>query len=223
MTRRAGGPAPGLHVFLDESGGADAANNTFLAAAVAIAPHDAARLLRSYRKATKTTGEVHGHQLDRRQRTIFLDLLAREAASVVVVCQRRERLGGWAMSELPEVDLYGHLLAEACAALPGFGSAGPLTAVLDRPRYAGAYLPAIRARLAATLALRHGGRVAVAIGDSRADAGLQAADVVANSVFQMLGGTGTTGDLLQPLLASGRLAIAPLHMAATRPGWIEGP
>lgn len=220
MTGRAGGPAPGLHVFLDESGGADAANDTFLAAAIAIAPHDAARLLRSYRKATKTTGEVHGHQLDRRQRGIFLDLLGREAVAVVVACQRRERLGGWAMAELPEVDLYGHLLAEACTALPGFGDAGPLTAVLDRPRYAAVYLPAIRARLIATLAPRHGLRVAVEIGDSQADPGLQVADVVANSVFQMLGGTGTTGDLLRPLLVSGRLAIAPLRMAATRPGWI---
>lgn len=220
---RAAAPAAGLHVYLDESGGADAANDIFLAAAVAVAPHDAARLLRSYRKATRTTGEVHGHQLDRRQRGIFLDLLAREAASVVVVCQRRERLGGWVMSELPEVDLYGHLLGEACAALSGFGGAGPLTAILDRPRYAAVYLRAIRARLTATLAPRHGGRVTVAIGDSRADPGLQATDVVANSVFQMLGGTGTTGDLLQPLLAAGRLAIAPLRMTATRPGWIERP
>lgn len=133
MTRRAGGPALGLHVFLDESGGADAANDTFLAAAVGISPHDAARLLRSYRKATKTTGEVHGHQLDRRQRGIFLDLLAREAAAAVVVCQQRERLGGWAMSELPEVDLYGHLLAEACAALPGFGGQRNIVLLQTQP------------------------------------------------------------------------------------------
>lgn len=63
-------------------------------AAVAIAPNHAARLMRRYHKATRTTGEVHGHQLINIQLAIFLRLLAREAVSVVVACRRAEQLGG---------------------------------------------------------------------------------------------------------------------------------
>ena len=179
--------------------------------------------MRSYHKATRTSGEVHGHRLDRRQRAVFLGLVAREAASVVVACRRAEPLGGWAMSALPEPDLYGHLLAEACAGLPGYGGAGQLVVTPDGGRYPRARLDRVRAGLAAALAARHAGAVDVAFRDSAVTAGLQVADVVANSAFQMLAGTGSTGELLTPLVEAGRLKVMPLRLGDTRPAWVAKP
>lgn len=63
----------------------------------------------------------------------------------------------------------------------------------------------------------------VAFRDSAATAGLQVADVVANSAFQMLAGTGSTGELLAPLVEAGRLRIMPLRLRDARPGWMTEP
>lgn len=92
-------------------------------AAVVIQPADAVRLVKSFRKATGFPGEIKGSKLTITQRAAFLGLLARQpdAASVAVVGQRRTAIGGWAMGVLTEVELYGHLLTEACVALPGLG------------------------------------------------------------------------------------------------------
>ena len=209
-----------LHVFLDESGGTSPADDIFLVAAVAIAPGDAVRLVKSFRKATRAVGELHGHQLDTRQRAIFLGLLARETASVVVACRRRDPLGGWAMSALPEADLYGHLLAEACAGLPGYGGTDQLAVTPDGGRYPRARLDRVRAALAVSLAAHHAGPVDVDFRDSAAIAGLQVADILANSAFQMIGRAGAAGELLAPLIDAGRLRIQPLRLAGVRPDWI---
>ena len=178
--------------------------------------------MKSYRKATRTAGELHGHQLDPRQRAVFLGLLAREAVSVVVACRRAEPLGGWAMSAMPEADLYGHLLAEACAGLPGYGGADQLAVTPDGGRYPRARLDRVRTTLAATLKARHAGPVDVAFRDSAAVAGLQVADVVANSAFQMIGRGGPARELLVPLIGMGRLTILPLRLPEVRPAWISG-
>ena len=142
-------PIGAAQVFCDESGGSDAANAVFLTAAVAISPANATRLLKSFRKATGVTGEIKGHRLTLAQRTVFLDLLARQpnAVSAVVACSRLDAVGSWAMGVLPEVELYRHLLAEACVALPGLDAAGHLTVTPDRPRYKKAQIEPVRASL----------------------------------------------------------------------------
>ena len=132
--RRASGT---VQVFCDESGGSDPANAAFLVAAVAIPAADATRLVKSFRKATGFTGEIKGHRFSFAQRATFLDLLAkqRDAVSVVVACQRRTAVGGWAMGALREAELYGLLLAEACVSLPHLDQARHIVVTPDQSRY----------------------------------------------------------------------------------------
>src|SRR3954469_25462829 len=50
---------------------------------------------------------------------IFFDLVRRTPIdSITVACNRRDAIGGWAMGRLAELDLYSHLLCEACLAMP---------------------------------------------------------------------------------------------------------
>ena len=220
-------PIGAAHVYCDESGGSDAANTTFLAAAVSILPADAQRLMKDFRKATGIAGEVKGHRLRAEQRAIFFDLLGKRTgiASVVVTCSRGHPIGGWAIGELPEVDLYGHLLAEACAAIPNVDAAGHVTVTPDGGRYKKAQLAAVRHHVARAVTDRHPlARVHVEFGDSGAIPGLQVADVIANSVFQSLGTTGTAetaGRLLAPLVAIGTLTISGIRLEGVVPTWMR--
>lgn len=226
------GPCPSARaigaaqVFCDESGGSDAANAVFLTAAVAISAAHATRLLKSFRKATGLDGEVKGHRIALGQRAIFVDLLAKQpdVVSAVVACSRLDAVGGWAMGALPEVELYRHLLAEACVALPGLDTARHLTVTPDRPRYKKSQVEPVRAGLTRAVAARHpAARVAVGFGDSAELPGLQVADVVANSVFQSLvpsAATEAVARLLAPLVARGVLHIRRVQLEGTCPEWL---
>lgn len=221
-------PTGMAHVFCDESGGTDAVNTVFLTAAVAIAPPDAARLLKSFRKATRITGEVKGHKLTFEQRTIFVDLLTKDAdaASAVVACSRSDAVGAWAMGALTEAELYRHLLAEACLILPGLGWTGQVKVTPDQPRYKKAQAESVRAGLTQAVIARHPeADIAVVYGNSTDLAGLQVADVIANSVFQTLAQHATAdaaARLLAPLIARGVLRIQHVELEGTRPAWLTG-
>jgi hypothetical protein len=71
-------PIGATHIFRDESGGSDRANNAFLASAVVIAPAEAHWLIKSLRKATRIDGEIKGRRLMPEQRSIFFGLLERD-------------------------------------------------------------------------------------------------------------------------------------------------
>jgi hypothetical protein len=212
-----------LQIFCDESGGAGPSNELFLVAAVALPTSEAVRLMKSFHKAAKWRGEeVKGYGMAFKPRKIFFDLLTRQVGleSIVVTCSRCDLVGGWAMSTLAEVDLYGHLLHEACLALPK-PDGGFLTVTPDGGRYKKAEYNAISATLENAIAQRSPIRVSVGFEDSAKLAGLQIADVVANSVFQALGDpTGPTAELLQPLMESARLVTRHVEMQEVRPSWI---
>ncbi len=210
-----------MGIFCDESGGSDPSNNAFVVVAVAMAPSDATRLIKSFRKATGVVGEVKGHGLALPQRRVFFELLLQEAdaLSAAVASRRSEPVGGWAMRALPEVVLYEHLLAEALTSLPRLGAARHLTLTLDRPRYKKAQLHAVRSRLCEVVRARHGTPADIGFGDSAGSAGLQMADVIANSVFQM-GRSPAVADLVAPVVECGRLLLRPVRLEAIRPGWL---
>ena len=91
------GKVSSMQIFCDESGGIDPTTDLFLAAAVAIPPNGATRLLKSFSKATGRKGrEVKGHRLTLEQGRVFFDLLCREddLGSTVVSCSRRTLVGG---------------------------------------------------------------------------------------------------------------------------------
>lgn len=216
-----------MQIFCDESGGTDPANELFLAAAVVLPASGATRLLKSFRKAARWGGaEVKGHLLTPGQRRVFSDLLGRqdELGSVVVGYGRRDPVGGWAMGALPEPELYGHLLQEACPGLVRPASRH-VTITPDGGRYKKAELGAIAARLAEVMR-GHGAvarKVTVSFEGSATLPGLQVADVVANTAFQALGtttGAVVANGLLEPLRATGRLVVRPVELAARRPAWL---
>lgn len=218
-----------MQVFCDESGGADPANDLFLVAAVAIPPAAATRLLKSFRKAAAWKGgEVKGHRLGPEQRRVFFDLLMRQEGlgSVVVSCSRRSLVGGWAMGALSEVELYGHLLREACVALVPAASR-QVTITPDGGRYKRSELHRIAWHLAAQVAHRRPTTlpVAVSFADSASTAGLQVADVVVNTAFQaqMASASADRAEaLLAPLRVRGRLIMRSLEIADGRPEWLRG-
>jgi len=215
------------HIFCDESGGTDSSNATFLASAISIIPAEAQRLIKSFRKATRIVGEIKGHWLTPEHRRVFLDLVAKrgDLVSAVVICSRFDACGGWAMGSLAEIDLYSHLLAEACVALPNLATADHLTVTPDGGRYKKAQLESVRKHLAQVVTARHSHmRTHVAFGDSASLAGLQIADVIANSVFQSFGTTAaseTTKELLCPLIACGVLRVHSVRLEGIRPKWLE--
>lgn len=216
-----------MHVFCDESGGPNLAEDTFLVAAVTISGANATRLLKSFRKAVSwTEAEIKGHALRRDQRRIFFDLIHRESdfGAVVVSCQRGEALGGWAMGALPEITLYRHLLCEACRT-SGEPGIEPLTITPDGGRYKRVDLRKIESDLVDaakdwTIDWR---RTRVRFQNSASVPGLQVADVIANTAFQALGNTPAAAyarELLLPLGSSGRLILRPIELAACRPPWL---
>ena len=219
-------PIGTVQVFCDESGGSDSANAAFLVAAVAISTADAIRLVKSFRKATGFTGEIKGHRFSFAQRATFLGLLAKQsdAVSVVVACQRRDAVGGWAMGALPEAELYSLLLSEACASLPGLDQARHIAVTPDQSRYKRTRAEPARDGLVQAIAARYrAAKVAVAFGDSAELAGLQVADVVVNATFQFVTDAPAgqaSGQLLAPLIATGALTIRNTQLDGRRPAWL---
>ena len=219
-------PIGTVQVFCDESGGSDPANPAFLVAAVAISTPDATRLVKSFRKATGITGEVKGNKLSPAQRATFLGLLARQpdAVSVVIVCSRGDPIGGWAMGALPEANLYGHLLTEACLSLPRMSLARHIVITPDQPRYTKARAEPVRASVVQAFAAYHPrAGVAVTFGNSSELAGLQVADVVANAAYQVTAPTPAgeaTTPLLAALIACGALTIRHARLGGIRPVWL---
>jgi hypothetical protein len=203
------------HIFCDESGGTDKASGAFVAAAVSIVPGEANRLVRRFRKAARITSEVKGHRLTARQRWIFFDMLSAQTdlGGVAVTCGHFEPLGAWAIHHLREIDLYGYMMTEACRALPAH-----TTVTLDGGRYKKAPADVVRQAIA-----RATGAEQVAFGDSATLAGLQVADVIANTVFQSLG-SGEAAEAAKAILAmltgTGRLSIQSVRLDGVRPAWL---
>ncbi len=216
-----------MQIFCDESGGTDPANDLFLAATVAIPLTGATRLLKSFRKATRWTGgEVKGHRLTPEQRRVFFDLFCREddLGSIVVSCSRRTLVGGWAMGALSEIELYGHLLREACVDLVP-ATSQHVTITPDGGRYKKSELHKIALHLAREVQQRSpAAPVTVSFADSASVAGLQVADVVANTAFQaqtVAANAELAGTLLAPLRLTGRLVMRPVEIADGRPAWLS--
>ena len=216
-----------MQIFCDESGGVDPANDVFLVAAVALPPNTATRLLKSFRKAARWRDtEVKGHFLTPEQRRVFFNLLQQiDMGSIVVSCSRGDGIGGWAMGALSERTIYTHLLREACLGLIGSVS-DPLTITPDGGRYKKTDLNRIAGELTGSVRDLAASvpRVTVGFADSSSLPGLQIADVIANSVFQVVRDveiSNIAAPLLTPLTRSGRLTLRAVELASLRPPWLS--
>jgi hypothetical protein len=213
------------HIFTDESGGSD--RGVFLVSAIQISALAADRLIRTFRKKTKIHNEIKGQKLLPDQRHLFFGLLRREsdAYAVSIACSRTTTLGGWAMSHMDEHLLWSALTVESCLGLPG--GVQRINVTTGGGKYSHPVLDECRLSMVEAMKRhRPNALVNMTYSESHASAGVQIADVIANTVFQFQSNSNTPAanlarELLQPLLASSRLVIREPELREHRPTWID--
>jgi hypothetical protein len=193
-----------MPIYCDESGGVGRGVMTL--AAVHIEPQDADALLARFREVTGRSDELKGSRIDLGERAYVCELFERSGATATV---------GIALSALkPEIGedrgdhdiaVYARLLNDVIASmLPQTG--GCAQVIIDDGRYGPATLALVRSDIAmlvgacgtATLELSHW------------SAGLQIADVIANTFFNRAlvnDRQARMAAIAQPLLDNGRIKL----------------
>lgn len=215
-----------MQIFCDESGGGD--GDHFLVAAIMVADYCATRIVKNFKKAVKRSSEIKGHSLSERDRRIFFDILSKEgdAFGIVVHCGRSTVIGGWAMSGLSEIDLYGHLISEACTPIIKNASVPSIQIFPDGGRYKKVDSEKVRKTLhhRFTQTSSSQAKFKIAFQSSHESAGIQIADVVANTVYQFKSGSGSSGvcgEITTDLIASERLELHTVQLESIRPSWMS--
>ena len=197
-----------MNIYCDESGGVGRGVMTL--AAVAITADAATDLLAQFRKATGLRSELKGSRIDLEERAYFLDLFAKSGAKAIVgiaVSAVRPRAG----EDRGELDqaVYSALIEDVLGAwLPESG--GCVQIVLDDGRYDALTMAGMRAEVVAMLG--HFGTARMEV--SHHEAGVQIADVVANSFFNRALPSDRQeqfGALLAPHLESGQMRMRVLE------------
>jgi Protein of unknown function (DUF3800) len=193
-----------MTIYCDESGGIGRGVMTL--AAILIDEDIADDILFRYRGLTGLTGELKGSRIDMPERAIFFGLLETSKAKVEV---------GIAISALkPEpgedrgrhdIEIYAQLMNDTVGKLlPGGGAC--TSVVMDTGRYGDQILAEIRSDIAALIGPWNGAHMA----ESHRLAGLQIADVIANTFFNRALVTERQSQmaaLVQPLLDSGQITL----------------
>lgn len=166
-----------MNIFCDESGGVGRGVMTL--AAVAIAPDAADAVLAEFRQKTGLSGELKGSRIDLDERAGLLAMLDRAGVRAEI---------GFTVRELRpdpgedrgdhDRDTYVHLLILAVGALLPEARACPIVTIDD-----GRYDPATLARIRDEIGTLVGPFGVAQLELSHRSAGLQIADVIANSVF----------------------------------------
>jgi hypothetical protein len=166
-----------MQIYCDESGGIGRGVMTL--AAIAIAIDDANTLLERFCKQTGLTSELKGSRINLTERALFLDLFSRTRGKAVV------GFSTTALHPQPGEDrgtldrrVYARLLNEAVSVLL-LESGGCASITIDDGRYAPATLALIRDDMASLVGPC--GNAALEL--SHRSAGLQIADVIANTMF----------------------------------------
>lgn len=197
-----------MTIYCDESGGFNAGAMTF--AAVMLTPETAAAILERFRAVTGLRGELKGSRISLTERAYLLELFDRAGGRAwVAVAQRSElelRNDG-----VPPTDLavYAALLDLAIANwLPETGGVCTDVVIDD-----GRYDPAILERVRATIQEGLAGWGKASLADSRRSEGVQIADVIANSLFNIEAGSPRAARMaviVAPMLASKAIRVARL-------------
>lgn len=209
-----------MHVFCDESGGVDFANDIFLVSAVRIDPSDATRIMKTMRKAVKSSGELKGKVLTHEQRAIFFDMLAKVPTimAVSVTCCRGHNTGRWAMNNVKEELLWLHLCVESCCSLPKT-TTGPRAITLDGGRYKKTVLAQIKVQMSELVTSTQGRGVSISYGNSVVTDGLQVADIISNTVYQAIGRQDSEAKGL--VMACRNMSIRHVELPGISPQWLK--
>lgn len=201
-----------MTIYCDESGGLNAGAMTF--SAVMLTPEAAAAIHARFRSVTGLRGELKGSRISLVERAYLLELFDRAGGRAWVAVAERDRLAHNPGGRLPsDLDLYAALLDLAIGRwLPETG--GVCTdVVIDDGRYDPNILAHVRAEIQAGLG--QWGRASLA--DSRRSDGVQIADVIANSLFNITVGSPRARRIrriLEPMLASKAIRIAEMTQVA---------
>jgi Protein of unknown function (DUF3800) len=168
-----------MPIYCDESGGIGTGVMTF--AAVHMDEGDAHALLHRFRQITGLRGELKGSRIDLVERGLMAELFEKYHGFAHVAVIRRAGIGLLtAQSRSLDLDVYAHLLDAAIdAVLPRTG--GCAEVVIDDGRYDPNILGRVRRSVAESLGQWGSARLS----ESHMSAGVQIADVIANSAFNI--------------------------------------
>ena len=197
-----------MTIYCDESGGLNAGAMTF--SAVMLTPQAATEIHHRFRGVTGLRGELKGSRISIVERAYLLELFDRAGGRAWVAVAERDKLAGNPGGTLPsDLALYAALLDLAIGRwLPETG--GVCTdVVIDDGRYDPKILAGVREEIQAGLG--QWGRASLA--DSRRSDGVQIADVIANSLFNIAVGSQRAHRIqriLDPMLTSRAIRVAEL-------------
>jgi hypothetical protein len=193
-----------MTIYCDESGGIGRGVMTL--AAILIDDDVAENMLLRYRSLTGLTGELKGSRIDMPERAIFFDLLARTNAQVAVgIAISALKPTGGADRGAHDVAVYADLMNDTIGALLT-GNGECTSVVMDAGRYDDKILGKVRNDIAALIGPWNAAHMA----ESHRMAGLQIADVIANSFFNRAfvnDRQSQMAALVQPCLDSGQIAL----------------
>jgi len=197
-----------MTIYCDESGGLNAGTMTF--SAVMLTPTTAAEIHTRFRDVTGLRGELKGSRISIVERAYLLELFDRAGGRAWIAVAARDKLAQNPGGTLPsDLALYAALLNLAIGRwLPETG--GVCTdVVIDDGRYDPTILAHVREDIQAGLG--QWGRASLA--DSHRSDGVQIADVIANSLFNIAVGSPRAHRIqriIDPMLASNAIRIAKL-------------
>ena len=179
-------------------------------AAVMLTPQVAADIHARFRSVTGLRGELKGSRIGIVERAYLLELFDRAGGRAWVAVAKRDTIGGKPGGSVPsDLAVYAALLNLAVGRwLPETG--GVCTdVVIDDGRYDPTILGKVREEIQAGLGAW--GRASLA--DSHRSDGVQIADVIANSLFNIAVGSPRAHriqQIIEPMLASKAIRVAEL-------------
>ncbi len=196
-----------MPLYCDESGGLSADAMVF--AGVAMTSAAAEAVLGRFRAVTGLRGELKGSRITLAERALLFEILVQHDVRGWIAVAAGPWLQRAKADGVSDLALYSQLLDQVVTAyLPATGGACA-EIVIDEGRYDPGLLGHVRADVQA--ALGQWGRASLA--DSRRCAGVQIADVVANSQFNIAVGSARAARIaaiMAPWLESRRIAVLPL-------------
>jgi Protein of unknown function (DUF3800) len=196
-----------MPIYCDESGGVG--RGVMAMAAVLIDEDKAELLLERFREVTCLKSELKGSRIDLAERALFFELYEQSGARAIVSMAISALKPGEGQDRgRHDIDIYAQLMDDSIGALlPASG--GCANVVMDTGRYDEGILSLIRKDIAALVGPWNGAKME----ESHQLAGLQIADVIANSFFNRALVTPRQARLaaiVQPFLNNGRIELRVL-------------
>ncbi len=193
-----------MPIYCDESGGVGRGVMTL--AAVLIDEAAAEEVLLQFREVTGLTSELKGSRIDLAERALVFELLAKTSAQIIVsIAISALRPAQGADRGTHDVGIYAQLMNDAIGALLT-GNGECTNVIMDAGRYDEGILGKVRSDVAALIGPWNVAHMV----ESHRMAGLQIADVIANSFFNRAFVTERQprlAEIVQPFLDSGQIKL----------------